>query len=72
MYDRACAEVEERLENYTPLETDPAIDKAMRQIVKDGFEKQEKLPELPPPPEPRAPKAVAGRRGRAGRRRSRP
>ena len=72
LYDRACAEVEERLENYTPLETDPAIDKAMRQIVKDGFEKQEKLPELPPPPEPRAPKAVAGRRGRAGRRRSRP
>ena len=72
LYDRACAEVEERLANYTPIETDPAIDAAMRQIVKDDFEKQEKLPELPPPPEPRAPKAVAGRRGRAGRRRSRP
>ncbi len=72
LYDRACAEVEERLANYTPIATDPAIDKAMRQIVKDGFEKQEKLPELPPPPEPRAPKAVAGRRGRAGRRRKRP
>ena len=69
LYDRACEQVEERLANYTPIETDPSIDAAMRQIIMDGFESQESLPELPPPPEPKAPKAIPGRRGRAGRRR---
>ncbi|MDH3612336.1 MAG: trimethylamine methyltransferase family protein [Gammaproteobacteria bacterium] len=71
LYDRACQQVEERLANYTPVATDPAIDAALRQLVKDGLEEQEKLPELPPPPEPRAPKGRPGRRGRAGRRRAR-
>ena len=66
---RAVNEVEERLVNYTPIETDPAIDEAMRAIIKDGFEEQESLPDLPPPPEPKAPSRPAGRRGRAGRRR---
>lgn len=61
--DRACTEVEERLASYTPIATDPAVDAALRQLVMDGFEKQEKLPELPPPPEPQAPKAIPGRRG---------
>ncbi len=69
LYDRACEQVEERLSNYTPIETDPAVDAAMRQLIMDGFESQESLPDLPPPPEPKAPKPVAGRRGRAGRRR---
>jgi trimethylamine--corrinoid protein Co-methyltransferase len=69
LYDRACEQVEERLANYTPIETDAAIDAAMRQLIMDGFEKQESLPDLPPPPEPKAPKAIPGRRGRAGRRR---
>jgi trimethylamine--corrinoid protein Co-methyltransferase len=69
LYDRACEQVEQRLSNYTPIETDAAIDSAMRQLIMDGFEKQENLPELPPPPEPKAPKAIPGRRGRAGRRR---
>ena len=69
LYDRACEQVEERLANYTPIETDAAIDTAMRQLIMDGFETQESLPDLPPPPEPKAPKAVPGRRGRAGRRR---
>lgn len=69
LYDRACEQVEERLANYTPVETDPVVDAAMRQLIMDGFESQESLPELPPPPEPKAPKPVAGRRGRAGRRR---
>jgi trimethylamine--corrinoid protein Co-methyltransferase len=70
LYDRACEQVEERLSNYTPIETDAAIDTAMRQLIMDGFEQQEKLPDLPPPPEPKAPKAIPGRRGRAGRRRA--
>ena len=68
---RANDEVEKRLANYQPIETDPDIDKAMRDLVIAGFESQEKLPELPPPPEPRAAAAPAGRRGRAGRRRGR-
>jgi hypothetical protein len=69
LYDRACEQVEDRLANYTPIETDAAIDTAMRQLIMDGFETQESLPDLPPPPEPKAPKSVPGRRGRAGRRR---
>jgi trimethylamine--corrinoid protein Co-methyltransferase len=68
---RATDEVERRLAAYQPIETDPAIDQAMRDIVIAGFESQETLPELPPPPEPVAKAAPAGRRGRAGRRRSR-
>jgi len=67
---RAIDGVEERLAAYQPVDTDPAIDQAMRDIVTAGFESQEKLPDLPPPPEKRAPKAQAGRRGRAGRRRN--
>jgi trimethylamine:corrinoid methyltransferase-like protein len=69
LWDRACAEVETRLAGYTPIETDPAIDSAMRQLVIDGLKEQQELPDLPPPPEPQAPAAVAGRRGRRGRRR---
>ena len=69
LYDRACQEVDKRLANYTPIETDTATDTAMRKLVIDGLEKQEELPELPPPPEAKAPEAIPGRRGRAGRRR---
>jgi len=69
LYDRACQQVEERLANYTPIDTDPAVDLALRQLVLDGLKKQEALPELPPAPEAQAPKAIPGRRGRAGRRR---
>jgi trimethylamine--corrinoid protein Co-methyltransferase len=68
---RAIDGVERRLAAYQPIETDPAIDQAMRDIVTAGLVSQEKLPELPPPPEVQAPKAPAGRRGREGRRRSR-
>ena len=66
---RANDEVERRLAAYQPIDTDPDIDKAMRDIVKAGFESQETLPEIPPPPERQAPAAPAGRRGRGGRRR---
>jgi trimethylamine--corrinoid protein Co-methyltransferase len=69
LWDRACADVEARLAKYSPIETDPEIDTAMRQLVIDGFEQQEQLPDLPPPPEPSAPVPIAGRRGRKGRRR---
>jgi len=67
--ERACAEVETRLAKYEPFETDPAIDEAMRDLVKAGFVSQTELPILPPPAEKPAPVAIAGRRGREGRRR---
>jgi trimethylamine--corrinoid protein Co-methyltransferase len=69
LYDRACAQVEKRLANYTPIETDAAIDTEMRKLVQDGLEEQQELPELPPAPVPPAPGTQAGRPGRASRRR---
>jgi trimethylamine--corrinoid protein Co-methyltransferase len=69
LYERACAQVEDRLASYTPIETDAAVDAALRELVRDGFEKQQELPELPPAAATPSPKAIAGRRGRAGRRR---
>ncbi len=69
LYERACMEVETRLARYEPFDTDPAIDAAMRDVVKQGFVEQTDLPELPPQAEKPAPEVVAGRRGRAGRRR---
>jgi len=67
--DRACEQVEIRLANYQPFDTDPAIDAEMRRLVTDGFVSQEKLPELPPLSEPPKP-AGAGRRTNRRRRRS--
>ena len=69
LYERACEEVETRLAKYEPFATDPAIDAAMRDLVKDGFVDQTELPELPPTPDKPAPEVIPGRRGRAGRRR---
>ncbi|MDJ0711491.1 MAG: trimethylamine methyltransferase family protein [Woeseiaceae bacterium] len=69
LWDRACQQVDERLANYAPIETDAALDQAMRELVKSGFEEQDALPELPPPPDKPAPAATPGRRGRRGRRR---
>lgn len=68
---RATEEVERRLAAYQPIETDPAIDKAMREVVLSGMQKQEALPDIPPPPEPLTPAAATGRRGRSRRRRHR-
>ena len=69
LWDRACEQVEERLANYTPIETDAAVDAEMRQLIIDGLQEQDTLPELPPPPEPRTKGEPGGRRRR--RRRSR-
>jgi len=66
LYERACDEVEQRLSAYAPIETDPEIDLAMRELVISGLEEQTCLPELPPAePAPRT--APVGRRRRAGR-----
>ena len=66
--ERACEQVELRLANYTPFETDPAVDAEMRRLVSDGLESQENLPDLPPPPEPK-PVATTSRRKNRRRRR---
>jgi trimethylamine--corrinoid protein Co-methyltransferase len=65
--DRACEQVELRLANYQPFETDPAIDAEMRRLVTDGLESQEKLPELPPLAKPRPAKGASRRRNRRRR-----
>ncbi|MCP4088708.1 MAG: hypothetical protein GY746_02800, partial [Gammaproteobacteria bacterium] len=60
LYQRACAEVEERLANYSAIETEETIDTAMRNLIKDGLLEQEELPVLPAVPEKSKPKAIAG------------
>lgn len=65
---RATEEVERRLASYQPIETDPAIDTAMRELIIDGMQDKADLPEIPPAVAPVA-VAAAGRRARAGRRR---
>jgi len=72
LVERACQQVEERLAKYQPFETDPAIDAAMREVIRSGLKSQEKLPDLPPPGDGPARSRPAGRRGRKGRRRRRP
>jgi trimethylamine--corrinoid protein Co-methyltransferase len=69
LLQRATEEVERRLAAYVPIETDPAVDAAMRRLVLDGLDSQEQLPELPPVPEAVTPAGPRGRRGRPGRRR---
>jgi trimethylamine--corrinoid protein Co-methyltransferase len=68
LVQRANESVDRRLANYTPIDTDPEIDKAMRELVMEGLKSQEKLPDLPPPPDP-ADAPAQGRKRRGGRRR---
>jgi trimethylamine--corrinoid protein Co-methyltransferase len=67
LQERACDEVDQRLAAYTPIETAPDIDKAMRELVVAGLKDQTSLPDLPPAPEPATPTARPGRRRRARR-----
>jgi trimethylamine--corrinoid protein Co-methyltransferase len=69
LVERACEQVESRLANYQPFETDPEIDEEMRAIILSGLKSQETLPDLPPPPGPARPAAVPGRRRNRRRRR---
>jgi len=64
LLERACAEVERRLAAWRPVETDPAIDEAMRAVIRAGMESQDRLPDLPPPPDAPAAAAAGRRRGR--------
>ncbi len=65
---RATEEVERRLAAYQPIETDAAIDKAMRELIIAGMNEQTSLPEIPPAPEPTVAE-VKGRRTSGRRRR---
>jgi trimethylamine--corrinoid protein Co-methyltransferase len=69
---RACSEVDRRLSEYTPIETDPEIDKAMRDMILAGMISQDKLPDLPPPPDPADILPVHARVRKGRRRRSQP
>jgi trimethylamine--corrinoid protein Co-methyltransferase len=69
LVQRAVEGVEQRLAAYAPIETDPAIDRAMRDLIRSGFESQRDLPEIPEPAEPAPKGGPRGRRGRPGRRR---
>jgi trimethylamine--corrinoid protein Co-methyltransferase len=66
---RATEQVDRRLAAYSPIETDPAIDAAMRELILAGLESQDRLPELPLPPEGAPAAAASGRRKSRRRRR---
>jgi trimethylamine--corrinoid protein Co-methyltransferase len=68
LYDRACEQVDQRLAGYSPIETDPAVDEAMRALVTEGLAEQTELPEIPPVPEKAAASTGGRRRGRRRRR----
>ena len=63
LVDRANAEVDRRLAAYQPVETDPALDAALREIVQGGMGGAE-LPELPPPGVPTSGEGPTRRRNR--------
>lgn len=71
LVERAVEQVEHRLARYQPFETDPTVDKAMREIIRSGLKSQEKLPDLPPPPESPAVQSRPSSGRRRGRRRKR-
>ena len=59
---RATEQVERRLAAYKPIETDRAVDAAMRELILAGLDSQDRLPDLPPPPEGGPAGAARGRR----------
>jgi trimethylamine--corrinoid protein Co-methyltransferase len=71
LYQRACEEVERRLAEYDPVETEPRIDQELRRIMKSGLRAQEDLPEVPPMPPRREAASDDARGRRAAHRRAR-
>ena len=64
LYERACAEVDRRLTQYQPIETDPTVDAEMRRIILAGMKEQSSLPELPAAVAPSAEVETGHRRRR--------
>lgn len=46
LVERANMEVDRRLDEYTPIDTDPVLDAEMRRIITAGLDKQQTLPEV--------------------------
>jgi trimethylamine--corrinoid protein Co-methyltransferase len=66
LMQRAAAEVERRLAAYQPVETDPAIDRALRRLLLAGADLDDSaLPVVPPPPA-RVPVKARGHQRRVG------
>ena len=53
-YQRACEEVDRRLAEYQPLETDLLVEEELRTIIRSGLVSQTELPVLPAAPQPTA------------------
>ena len=70
LYARACEQVDKALLDYKPIETDPKIDSAMREIIISGLNEQTKLPEIPPVAQATETPKTAAKRRRGGRRRA--
>lgn len=65
LWERAVAEVEERLAAYQPISTDPTLAQEMERIIRSGMATGHPLPLVPPAPEPTArPSGATRRRGR--------
>ncbi len=68
--ERAREAVEGYLRTYRPVDTDPAVDEAMRQLIRDGLkDKSRKLPTVPSHRADPQPAAKPSRRQRRHRRR---
>ena len=73
LMQRATEEVEERLNGYEPIETDPAIEREMRQLIECGMTHRRPLPNAPSPlaPSPATPDPRTARRAMRDARRAR-
>jgi trimethylamine--corrinoid protein Co-methyltransferase len=50
LHQRAVDEVEERLAAYTPIDTDPALDRELRRLITAAGNGSQPLPPIPPAP----------------------
>lgn len=70
LWERAVAEVEQRLAAYQPVPTDPLIDDEMRQMIRSGMAGTAPLPHVPPAQSSIQPNHLAARRPRIRDRRA--
>ncbi len=61
---RARAEVQARLQRYTPPDTDPKIVAELQRILRGGMREPAPLPDIPPPAVQARPPVAPARRGR--------
>ncbi|MEM7131464.1 MAG: trimethylamine methyltransferase family protein [Chloroflexota bacterium] len=68
LMQRATEEVEERLANYTPIDTSPDVDAEMRRLIEKGITSGRALPPIPPLPEKSESRTPVRRERRQNRR----